>query len=350
MFFVICVLYVLWDVFLYVFSSFSTTGDFVLSQCSYSSRASRCWCTLEHNEEELRTVHTVYLCVTSIAGNATSKTLDFTPLGIRKWVCPHVWFAGQNLGAEIGYSLPNYCRVLIAASVSKETFVMSRQSRRTWDCKCSLAGCHKISPHDLIRSHYFFLLLQWSPTRRRTCQCDRRRDTRRRWASPGISQPPGSLTTTFMNWSMRSNTDLSCPRWTRNRCVLGGKRLGIHVPNRVCIYMGGHSLHSSVALCVFCPPSLMTVWCVFTRWTVCLSVCLLMQIQRIKRERSYHITDAMPGVEYVIQVRTKEEYDGLWSDWSTPVCASSWTGKQTCTSHIHMQTHTHVATLVLVHL
>lgn len=41
------------------------------------------------------------------------------------------------------------------------------------------------------------------------------------------------------------------------------------------------------------------------------------------------ITDVMPGVEYQIWVRTKEEYDGQWSDWSTPVIGKSWTGKHT---------------------
>lgn len=103
------------------FSSLSPTEAFLPSRCSYSSRASRCWCTLEHNEEELRTIHMIYLCVTSIAGNATSKLLDFTPLGIRKWVCPHVCFSGQDSGAEIGYRIPGYCYMLIAASVTKET-------------------------------------------------------------------------------------------------------------------------------------------------------------------------------------------------------------------------------------
>ena len=31
-------------------------------------------------------------------------------------------------------------------------------------------------------------------------------------------------------------------------------------------------------------------------------------------------------VEYVIQLRAKDEYDGLWSDWSPPEYAYSWTG------------------------
>lgn len=40
----------------------------------------------------------------------------------------------------------------------------------------------------------------------------------------------------------------------------------------------------------------------------------------------------MPGVDYVIQLRTRDEYDGVWSDWSVPVCARSWTGE--CTHRV----------------
>lgn len=71
---------------------------------------------------------------------------------------------------------------------------------------------------------------------------------------------------------------------------------------------------------------------------VYLSVSL--QIMTIKGGHSYTtsctITDAIPGVKYLIQLRTKDEYDGQWSGWSTPVYASSWTGKYTCT---HKHTH-----------
>lgn len=39
----------------------------------------------------------------------------------------------------------------------------------------------------------------------------------------------------------------------------------------------------------------------------------------------------MPGVEYLIQVRAKEEFDGQWSEWSPATYAKSWTGKFTQT-------------------
>uniref|UniRef100_A0A1A8AF04 Interleukin 6 receptor n=7 Tax=Nothobranchius TaxID=28779 RepID=A0A1A8AF04_NOTFU len=48
---------------------------------------------------------------------------------------------------------------------------------------------------------------------------------------------------------------------------------------------------------------------------------------KIKSNRFYIIADALPGVEYLIQLRTKEEYDGLWSEWSSPVYARSWTAE-----------------------
>lgn len=63
---------------------------------------------------------------------------------------------------------------------------------------------------------------------------------------------------------------------------------------------------------------------------ICVDVFMSLQVQMITNECSHTITDAMPGVEYLIQVRTKDEYDGQWSEWSTPIYASTWTGKHTC--------------------
>ncbi|XP_056143014.1 interleukin-6 receptor subunit alpha [Lampris incognitus] len=47
----------------------------------------------------------------------------------------------------------------------------------------------------------------------------------------------------------------------------------------------------------------------------------------VTKNTFYTITDALPGVEYIIKLRAKDEYDGLWSNWSTPVYARSWTAQ-----------------------
>ncbi|XP_012994917.3 interleukin-6 receptor subunit alpha isoform X2 [Esox lucius] len=59
-------------------------GSFSRVNCSYSTKMSRCWCVLEHQVENNRDSHLVYLCVTNTAGNTTSHPLDFQPLDISK--------------------------------------------------------------------------------------------------------------------------------------------------------------------------------------------------------------------------------------------------------------------------
>ncbi|XP_031692986.1 uncharacterized protein LOC109905861 isoform X2 [Oncorhynchus kisutch] len=49
------------------------------------------------------------------------------------------------------------------------------------------------------------------------------------------------------------------------------------------------------------------------------------QIKGTTTARFYTITDALPGVQYRIQLRAKEEFDGHWSEWSTAVYANTWT-------------------------
>lgn len=60
-----------------------------------------------------------------------------------------------------------------------------------------------------------------------------------------------------------------------------------------------------------------------------LYVCI--QVLPVNGQRQATITDIMPGVEYLIQVRAKEEFDGQWSEWSPSTYAKSWTGKFTQT-------------------
>ncbi|XP_061574363.1 interleukin-6 receptor subunit alpha isoform X2 [Cololabis saira] len=164
----------------------STRGlkNFARIPCSYSYLHSRCWCALDHNEDEIRSHHSAFLCVTSILGNATSSLLYFTPLEILKPDPPANVSVHQEKGRE-------------------------RRLRVTW-----------ILPNSWKeRSDYYRLMyeLKYRP--------------------------------------LRSSSD---------------------------------------------------------------------QVMEIKYERSYVITDVLPGHEYVIQLRMKEEYDGQWSEWTTPVNATSW--------------------------
>ncbi|GAA6103335.1 interleukin-6 receptor subunit alpha-like isoform X1 [Tachysurus ichikawai] len=46
-------------------------------------------------------------------------------------------------------------------------------------------------------------------------------------------------------------------------------------------------------------------------------------------ELSWLISDALPHVEYEVQIQAKDEYDGHWSDWSSPVHARTWTASTT---------------------
>lgn len=52
--------------------------------CSYSTRRSRWWCALDHNEDDKRMLHQAFLCVSSFISNVTSELLSFTPMHIIK--------------------------------------------------------------------------------------------------------------------------------------------------------------------------------------------------------------------------------------------------------------------------
>uniref|UniRef100_A0A3Q2PVU9 Interleukin 6 receptor n=1 Tax=Fundulus heteroclitus TaxID=8078 RepID=A0A3Q2PVU9_FUNHE len=44
----------------------------------------------------------------------------------------------------------------------------------------------------------------------------------------------------------------------------------------------------------------------------------------ISSNEQVYLIHALPDVDYLIQLRTKEEYDGQWSEWTSPVFARSW--------------------------
>ncbi|CAG6015417.1 unnamed protein product [Menidia menidia] len=167
----------------------SHTSHFQQIPCSYSTQHSRCWCALDHNEDELRVLHMVFLCVTSILGNATSSLEYFTPLDLLKPDPPSSVSVHQKEGHE-------------------------RRMRITWNLPASWK--ERDNFYDIVYE------LKYRPL--------------------GSSEE---------------------------------------------------------------------------------------QICEIQHRRSYTITDAMPGIDYLIQLRTKEEYDGQWSEWSSPVHARTWTAPET---------------------
>ncbi|XP_026173444.1 interleukin-6 receptor subunit alpha isoform X2 [Mastacembelus armatus] len=162
----------------------STDTEFNLP-CSYSSRLSRYWCALEHNEDDLRILHMAYLCVRNIAGSAISNMLPFIPLDILK----------PNPPSDVKVQQKEGCETCLKV---------------TWNFPSSW------KPQD---SYYYLVYeLKYQP--------------------------------------------------------------------------------------------LMSIF---------------YQIKEVSDGCSYTINDVLTGIEYLIQVRTKEEYDGHWSDWSPPVKAFSWT-------------------------
>ncbi|KAM3613999.1 uncharacterized protein V6R79_008247 [Siganus canaliculatus] len=171
----------------YLLLSKGPTEAFHRIQCSFSSRTSRCWCAMEHDDDKLRSVHTAYLCVTNIAGNATSTLVQFTPLRILKPDPPSNVFVRQEEGQET--------RIKV-----------------TWGLPISW------KPQD----NYYELIYE-------------------------VKYRP-----------LKSSFDQE-------------------------------------------------------------------QVQLIRGQRWCTITDALPGEEYLIQLRAKEEYDGHWSEWSSPECGRSWT-------------------------
>ncbi|XP_071326564.1 interleukin-6 receptor subunit alpha isoform X2 [Trachinotus anak] len=171
----------------YLLLNKSPSETFIHLPCSYSSRLSHCWCALKHDEDEQRTLYSAFLCVTSIAGNATSNLLQFTPLNILKPDPPSdvrvIQFEGHETWIKVTWYFP-----------------------KSWK----------------LQDRYYELKYE-------------------------VKYRP--LKSSFYND----------------------------------------------------------------------------QVMMIKDARSYTITDAIPGVQYLIQLRAKDEYDGLWSDWSTPINGSSWT-------------------------
>ncbi|XP_043116136.1 interleukin-6 receptor subunit alpha [Puntigrus tetrazona] len=53
---------------------------------------------------------------------------------------------------------------------------------------------------------------------------------------------------------------------------------------------------------------------------------------RPDRHLSWMIYDALPHVQYEVQLRAKDEFEGVWSDWTDPFCAVTWTAPEIITT------------------
>lgn len=62
------------------------------------------------------------------------------------------------------------------------------------------------------------------------------------------------------------------------------------------------------------------------QWYLC--VCIQYQSVLIDDRMSWTIYDALPHAQYEVQLQAKDEFDGIWSDWTDTVYAVSWTGNK----------------------
>ncbi|XP_056332113.1 interleukin-6 receptor subunit alpha isoform X2 [Danio aesculapii] len=53
---------------------------------------------------------------------------------------------------------------------------------------------------------------------------------------------------------------------------------------------------------------------------------------KMERHLSWMIYDALPDTVYEVQLKAKDEFDGIWSDWTEPVFAVTWSAPETTTA------------------
>lgn len=50
--------------------------------------------------------------------------------------------------------------------------------------------------------------------------------------------------------------------------------------------------------------------------------------ERANKRQSWMIYDALPHTLYEVQLRAKDEFDGIWSDWTDTVLAVTWSSNK----------------------
>lgn len=78
----------------------------------------------------------------------------------------------------------------------------------------------------------------------------------------------------------------------------------------------------------------MTQWLTLGYESIFMSACICNQYQPVliddnmDKRQSRMIYDALPHTQYEVQLRAKDEFDGVWSDWTDTVFAVTWSGNK----------------------
>lgn len=277
----------------YLLLSKNPREKFKRVSCSYSSRLSRCWCALDHIEDDRRTPHLVYMCVTSITGNVTSPLKYFTPLKILKPDPPSNVSVRQEKGKKnrltVSWNLPtswkvqdNFYKLIYEVKYNpvkpsignKQVLPVNGQRQATiTDIMPGVEYLIQVRAKEEFDGQWS----EWSPS-----------TYAKSWTEK--PQPPsivsatleeGQDMTTMMTVSWSLPTNFEEPHNFRLICEIkyGETNLSFHGENQ------------------------------------------------FEGERSYTIVvTPTPDVDFLIQLRYKAEHDGQWSEWSRPYPVSPPTG------------------------
>ncbi|KAM9309316.1 interleukin-6 receptor subunit alpha isoform 2-T3 [Pholidichthys leucotaenia] len=274
----------------YLLLSKGLSYNFSRVLCSYLSHHARCWCALDYNEDELRTPHVAFLCVTSMTQNATSSILNFTPLDILRPDPPSNVSVQQKEGQErrmkISWNFPLSWKqqdqfyyliyeIKYRPVSGDEDQIIRIKVQRSYTITDVIPGIKYVIQ---LRSKEEYDG-QWS-----------------QWSTPVYAQtwnaklnPPSKVSVQVEEGqeTMMTVTWISPTDWKHEDCH---HELIYEIKYQILGFLIDDG-----------------------------------QTRTIKGHCIYTITDVIPGAEYMIQVRTKKGHGGDWSDWSTPVYAGSWT-------------------------
>ncbi|XP_030604945.1 interleukin-6 receptor subunit alpha [Archocentrus centrarchus] len=250
--------------------------------CSYSIQQSRCWCALDHNYDELSTFYMAYMCVTSITANVTSDLMIFRPLDILKPDPPSNVAVRQVLGQErrlkVSWNLPTSWKM-------QDRFFKLIYAVKYYPVKPSL-GKEWVIPIEDRRSETITDIVPGDKYLIQVRTKDEFDGHWSDWSTPVYARswtkkpPPPSIVSVVeekeqemtVTWSLSTNLT---------------EQHNLSFIYEIKYWLVNFPFYNE-------------------------------EVKQFEGKCSYTITDAIPDVEYLIQLRFKKEHDSQWSDWSVP--------------------------------